>query len=220
MNPLRLFVVILLAATPALAAPVTRPTATITFDTSKAPDLADFAARAKVAADAWYPKLVALLPGEGYAAPTDVTVTFDPDYKGVAACSGTKIVCNPEFYRKHPGDVGSIVHELVHVVQGYGYGDRPTWLVEGIADQIRWFVYEPAEKRSKLNPDKARYDASYQTSGAFLDWAQRKYDPKLVEKLNAACRKGKYDKSLWKTMTGKSLEELGGEWKQSLRDGE
>ena len=200
------------------AGPSTRPAATITFDTSKAPDMADFAARAKKTADEWYPKLVDLLPSKDYTPPKDITVTFDPEYKGVAACSGDKIVCNPEFYRNHPDDVGSIVHELVHVVQGYGYGQHPSWLVEGIADQIRWFVYEPAEKRSKLDPDKARYDGSYQTTGAFLDWAQRKYDKKLVEQLNAACREGKYDKNLWKKLTGKSLEDLGAEWKQSLRD--
>ena len=202
---------------PAAPAAATRPAVVITFDVTKAPDMADVAARAKPVAEDWYPKIAALLPGDGYAPPTHVTVTFDPAYKGVAACSGDKIVCNPEFYRKHPGDVGSIVHELVHVVQGYGYGDRPTWLVEGIADQIRWFVYEPAEKRSKLDPDKARYDASYQTSGAFLDWAQRTYDPALVADLNAACRAGKYDRALWKTLTGKSLQDLGAEWKASLR---
>ena len=201
------------------SAPATRPAAAavITFDTSKAPDMADFAARAKPVAEEWYPKIAALLPVEGRRLPREVTVTFDPEYKGVAACSGNRIVCNPEFYRNHPGDVGSIVHELVHVVQGYGYGDKPTWLVEGIADQIRWFVYEPAEKRSKLDPDRARYDASYQTSGAFIDWAQRTYDPTLVAELNAALRAGKYEKAMWKELTGKSLEDLGAEWKASLR---
>ena len=204
-------------ATAPADSPATRPAVVITFDTAKAPDMADFAARAHKVADDWYPKIAALLPSDGFTPPTQVTVTFDPAYKGVAACSGTKIVCNPAFYRDHPDDVGSIVHELVHVVQGYGYGDRPTWLVEGIADQIRWFVYEPAEKRSKLDPDKARYDASYQTSGAFLDWAQRTYDPRLVADLNAACRAGEYDRAIWKTLTGKSLEELGTEWKASLR---
>ena len=102
-------------------------------------------------------------------------------------------------------------------MQCYGYGGRPTWLVEGVADQVRWFVYEPAEKRARLDPLRARHDASYQTSGAFLDWAQRTYNPRLVTELNAACREGRYREAVWTTLTGKTLEELGTEWKQSLR---
>ena len=54
--------------------------------------------------------------------------------------------------------VGSVIHEEVHVVQQYGYGRRrggtsnPVWLVEGVADYIRWFKYEPEDKRPHPSP--------------------------------------------------------------------
>ena len=38
----------------------------------------------------------------------------------------------------------------------------------------------------------------------------------MVKQLNTALRQGKYDEDLWKQLTGKSAEELGDEWKQSL----
>ncbi len=41
-------------------------------------------------------------------------------------------------------------------------------------------------------------------------------DQELVTKLNAAIRKGRYSKDLWKTLTGHALEELGSEWRTAL----
>jgi hypothetical protein len=35
-----------------------------------------------------------------------------------------------------------------------------------------------------------------------------------VQKLNAAGRAGKYREELWKEVTGKSIQELGDEWKR------
>ena len=39
----------------------------------------------------------------------------------------------------------------------------------------------------------------------------------MIPKLNAAMRTGKYDEGMWKDLTGKTLEELGKEWKESLK---
>jgi hypothetical protein len=44
----------------------------------------------------------------------------------------------------------------------------------------------------------------------------KKYDKEIVRKLNAAMREGRYTEALWKEITGKSAEELGQEWKQTL----
>ena len=38
-----------------------------------------------------------------------------------------------------------------------------------------------------------------------------------MQKLNAAMRQGKYDDELWKKYTGKALEDLGREWKETLK---
>jgi hypothetical protein len=114
---------------------------------------------------------------------------------------------------------------MVHVVQGYGRVRRddpnatrmPGWLVEGIADYIRWFLYEPQTKGAEIttrNLGRAKYDASYRITGNFLNWVTTKYDLNIVQKLNAAGRAGKYREDLWKEATGKTVQELGNEWKR------
>ena len=45
-----------------------------------------------------------------------------------------------------------------------------------------------------------------------------KHDKDLVRKLNAAMREGKYKEEIWKELTGKTVEELGQEWKRSLAE--
>jgi hypothetical protein len=191
--------------------------ATITVDTSAAPEFEEYGKQIQAVAEEWYPKIVAMLPSEGYTAPQTITIVFDPEYKGVAACAGDRIVASTKWFKERPEDVGAFVHELVHVVQHYSDGDRPGWLTEGIADYIRWFVYEPESARPKPNPEKSKYSDSYRTSGHFLDWTLKTYDKDIVVKLNAACREARYSDELWKEYTGKTLEELGAEWKASLK---
>jgi hypothetical protein len=114
-------------------------------------------------------------------------------------------------------------------VQQYGRARRnnpnaprvPGWLVEGIADDIRWFKYEPQSKGAEItarNISRARYDANYRITANFLDWVSEKYDHEIVRKLNGAARDGVYAESLWKDYTGKSVQELGDEWKKSLEE--
>jgi hypothetical protein len=189
----------------------------IEVDTSQVPEMNDYGVKVKALAEEWYPKIVAMLPSDGFVAPDHIVITFVKDMKGVAATGGDRINCAPKWFKDHPEDLGAIVHELVHVVQHYTKGDRPGWLTEGIADQIRFFRYEPESKRPHPNAQKAKYSDSYRTTAAFLDWAQRTYDKDLVVKLNAACREARYSEDLWKEYTGKTLEELGKEWKQQLR---
>jgi hypothetical protein len=158
-----------------------------------------------------------MLPSEGFVAPDQVTITFKKDYNGVAAAGGTRITCSVKYYKDHPDDLGSIVHELTHVVQRYPRrGTRPGWLVEGIADYIRFYNYEPVKARPNPNPARAKHTDSYRTTAHFLNWAQEKYDKQLVVKLNTDCREARYSEDLWKQYTGKTLEELGAEWKESL----
>jgi len=121
--------------------------------------------------------------------------------------------------------IGSVVHEMVHVVQSYGGARRqnpqavrtPNWLVEGIPDYIRWFLYEPETKGAEItarNLARAKYDASYRLTGNFLNWVTQRYDREIVRKLNVAAREGKYAETLWKDWTGKTLQELGEEWRR------
>jgi hypothetical protein len=202
----------------------------ITIDTTETPDLTEWA-KTELApvVRQWYPKLVAMLPSEGYEAPTRVSITFSTSMRGVAATGGTRVRCAAAWFRQNlQGEAkGAIVHELAHVVQNYGLARRnnpnatrtPGWLVEGICDYIRWFLYEPETRGAQItsrNIARARYDASYRISGNFLDWVTRTHDKDIVVKLNAAAREGRYNEDLWKTATGRTLQELGDEWKAHL----
>jgi hypothetical protein len=200
------------------------------FDVTLAPDLRDWVEKdlTPVVRD-WYPRIVKLLPSDGYEAPATVTIAFREGMRGTpAAAGGNRISCNIEWFRGNlRGEAkGAVVHELVHVVQQYGRARRnnpnatrtPGWLVEGIADYIRWFLYEPESKGAEItarNIARARYDANYRISANFLNWVTGKFDKELVKKLNAAAREGKYNEELWKEWTGKTVQELGDEWKKA-----
>lgn len=196
------------------------------LDVSETPDLADWA-REKVIpmARTWYPKLVEMLPSEGYQAPRKLRIHFDPAMRGVAATSGTLVRCAPEWFRANlKGEaLGAVFHELVHVVQQYGrrrnVSPVPGWLTEGIADYVRWFRFEPESKGAEItarNLPRARYDGSYRITANFLNWVSLKHAQDLVPRLNAAIRQGQYQKSLWVEITGKELEELGAEWREAM----
>ena len=47
--------------------------------------------------------------------------------------------------------------------------------MEGIADYIRFFKYEPGKLRT-LKPEQAHYDGSYRVTAAFLGFVTEKYD--------------------------------------------
>jgi hypothetical protein len=201
----------------------------VTIDTSDAPDLTEWT-HANVApmAREWYPKLVELLPSQGFEAPREVTIRFLEDMQGVAGTSGTRIQCSAEWFRQNlKGEaLGAIFHELVHVVQDYRRGRRenpnagraPGWLVEGIADYVRWFKFEPQSHGAEItarNLRRARYDASYRITANFLNWASEKYATNLVPRLNAALRAGEYNDGTWKEISGHTVVELGDEWRQA-----
>ena len=193
----------------------------ITFDYSEAPELKDWVeTKLKPVCVQWYPMIVAMLPSDDYAAPKKFSIAFRKEYRGVAAAAGTRINCSIDWFSKNlDGEaVGAVVHEMVHVVQQYRRGPtrNPGWLVEGVADYIRWFLYEPESARPKPRPDRANYNDSYRTTGHFLNYLTAKYDKDIVKKLNAAMRHGKWSDDLWKELTGKTADELGAEWKATL----
>jgi hypothetical protein len=98
----------------------------ITIDTSKAPDMTDWAEHklAPVLAQ-WYPKICAMLPTQGYTPPTNFSVVIKPG-NGVAATGGTRVTANATWFRGQLDKqaVGALLHEEVHVVQQYGGGRR------------------------------------------------------------------------------------------------
>ena len=185
-------------------------------DTNDAPDLKEWGNKAGTLCVEWFPKIAALLPSDGFTAPKDVTLYFDPKMKGVAHALGGKITISAAFVRGHPDDWGMVVHELTHVVQSYPNGG-PGWLIEGIADYIRIVHFEPQAPRPKLDPAKASYKDAYKTAAMFLEWIEQHHTAGVVVKLNAALRAGAYKDELWANLTGKTVDELWALFMKSLQ---
>ena len=120
---------------------------------------------------------------------------------------GDSIHISVPWIKAHPDEFGLVIHELVHVMQRYPDGNRPDWLVEGIADYIRWWRYEPEAPRAKIGP-KASYRDSYQTTAAFLAWLVASYDKRIVRRLDQSLRDGAYRDDVFEEVTGKKLDEL------------
>lgn len=209
----------------------------VVMDTSNAPEITDWAHRVLVpVAKEWYPKIAQMLASPGFEAPTECAVEFrdlgpvsDAPGQIVAFTQGTTIICRAEWFRQNTaGEAGGcVVHEMVHVVQQYPQqqdapaqeGQLPIWLVEGIADYIRWFLFEPQSHGADItaaNLSAAQYDASYRITGNFLNWVAGQYGTNVIARLNAAGRKSEYRPALWKEITGRELGELGRDWRKSL----
>jgi hypothetical protein len=123
---------------------------------------------------------------------------------------------NADWIKAHPDDFGMVIHELTHVVQAYHH-QNPGWLVEGVADYIRWWRYEPESPRTPVNPEKAKYTDSYRTTANFLAWVVGQNHRTLVPELDKAMKDGTYSDDLFEKITGKSLDTLWADYIATLR---
>jgi hypothetical protein len=186
-------------------------------DVADAPEMQEWIDKAADICTRAYPMINDELKADGYKPPRVVKMALKKDYRGVAAAGGGRITGSVKFFKDHPDDFGAMVHETVHIVQRYGRRrGNPSWLVEGVADYIRFFKYEPG-KIGRLNVERARYDRSYRVTAAFLAYVTDKYDKELVKKLNKAMRAGEYKEDMFKELTGKTVQELDEEWRTALR---
>lgn len=158
-----------------------------------------------------YPKQAKL-----YNANTSKKVIFvvDPKYIGIAAASGNIVRFNPGWFVKNPGDIDVVTHEVMHITQSYPGDAGPGWVTEGIADYVRYKMgVDNAGAGWTLTPFSTTqsYNNAYRITARFFVWTEQHYNKKLVKKLDTAMRGKTYDSSLWKTLTGKTVDEL---WKE------
>jgi hypothetical protein len=146
-----------------------------------------------------------------------VTMIIDTSYKGVAATDDGIVHINPEWLHKHPEDIDVVTHEVMHIVQDYkGYG--PGWLTEGIADYARYkFGVNNTAANWKLPDYKPtqNYDNAYRITARFLLWLETKVKPGIVKVLDKQMRDHTLTDNTWKTLTGKTLEELWKDYSQN-----
>lgn len=194
--------------TPALTG---KPSAAINVDYSETPDLAEWALRAQKDAEEQFPIIAERLHSDGFVPPRQIMMFFKKDMKGIAHTIGARMYYAEGWIKANPKDHGTVIHELTHVIQQYH--NAPGWLTEGVADYIRWWNWEPAANRGRINPRSAKYTNGYQDAAAFLVWIEKTYDKELVYKMNKAMREGAYKDSLFVEYTGKDIPTL---WKEFL----
>ncbi len=145
------------------------------------------------------------------AALKKISFIIDPAYTGVAATGGGVARYNPKWMKDHPEDIDVVTHEVMHVVQSYGRGGGPGWLTEGIADYVR-YIYGVNNVKGKWTlpdyKDGHHYTNSYRITARFLVWLEQTGHKTLVNQLDKASRDHVYTPELWKTITGKTLDEL------------
>ncbi len=186
----------------------------IETDTTKAPELKEWAEKVAKLCEKWYPRINEEFASEGFKPTTSIKMIITPDYNGVAMAGGNRITGATKWFKAHPEDLGAMIHETTHIVQRYRGRGNPGWLVEGVADYFRFFIYEPG-KIGRIARDP-HYNQAYRTTAAFLKFVTDKYDKDLVKKLNKAMREGTYKDQMFKDLTGKTLPELDEEWRTSL----
>lgn len=192
----------LLSATKTVGAPV------VSVDTAAAPDLEEWGKNAKALMEQWYPMVWGLLGTQDAKPMSTIKVTFQLKQDAPAYATGGGIFVSVPWVRAHPDDFGMMIHEMTHLVQAYpGSRSTPGWLVEGIADYIRWWRYEPEAPRPKIT-EKNKYTDSYRVTAFFLAYLTHKYDHGLVQKLDKAMKERRYTDTLFTDSTGKKLDEL------------
>ena len=177
--------------------------------TNNSPDFST-ALRAKMIATFFqvYPQLVNTFNKK---AAKEVTFNIDTAFKGVAGAGGGQVVFNPDWFKKHPGDIDVVTHEVMHIVQDYGNTNGPGWLTEGIADYVRFkFGVDNQGANWSLPVFKPtqHYDNAYRITARFLNWMEVNGNQGIVVKLDSAMRSNTYKESIWKELSGKTIDEL------------
>jgi len=174
----------------------------ITVDSSEAPELSQWAEDGAVLMKEWYPRLSNLLSSPDFEPPAEVTLRIRRSDKGVGATSGTKIVVSSSWIEKHPGDVGLLIHELVHVIQNYPAGKGPIWVTKGIADYLHWAIFEgKSAAKFPVPKDPQGYKKGYQPTAGFFLWLETKKAPGIVCQFNTAMRNGQYSPDIFVNAT-------------------
>ncbi|MCW3099553.1 MAG: hypothetical protein JWL77_5171 [Chthonomonadaceae bacterium] len=183
------------------------------IDLSEAPDLAVWAQKAELQMESFWLDTAALLYSDGFLTPNMVNVVYrtGPNVTPVAATGGGVMTVNSAWCRQHPEDTGLTVHETAHVIQSMS-AYNPVWLIEGVADYIRWIKFEPENYRVRINARTATYHDSYRTTATFLAWCELHYDNRLVTHFNHDVRFGKYTNARFKQYCGKDVDTLWAEF--------
>lgn len=156
-----------------------------------------------------YPKLA-----ERFNRGAPLSVYFEVmDHQHLASATGTTVTYSADWLLENPQDHDIVVHELMHVVQSYP--DYVVWITEGIADYVRHYYGTNNEAQGwrleEPGPD-ATYVRGYGMAARFFIWIEQRYNPELVNRLDALLREGAYNDAKWVQLTGKTVDTLWAEY--------
>ena len=175
---------------------------------SEVPALLDWAHETRALLVTWHPRIDDLLRTEGFTVTHSIALNIEKSDEGVAETSGDVITVFSHWIEKHPADVGLAVHELVHVIQAYPSA-APSWITEGVADYIRFAIFEGKPQSWFPVPAAEQgYKSGYRVTAGFLLWLESEISRGIVKTLNTAMRRGAYSDELFKSETGRLLDEL------------
>lgn len=183
---------------------------TLSVDYSRAPDLAQWVtASVAPAIKQWYPVIGDALAAPDYADGCAIRIALDPNYTervALTVAATGLITVNASYFRNNQRDIGAMIHEAAHVIQNYPPG-APYWIVEGIADWVRYYMYK--DRNVGMPPPSAYYTDGYATAAYFLEWVRANYDPALIRKINTAAHRGAYsDAIILQAAGGQTLDQL------------
>lgn len=159
-----------------------------------------------------YEEIVRLIDAPTNGLARELEVRFSNDMKpGVPGyASGNVMTISVPHLLRDPYDLrGLFVHELTHVAQAY-HGVGPGWMVEGLADAVRYRLSaadDPWRKRQDaIPPAKVDYHNAYGEAARFLLWIEGQGHPGLIAKLSRAMKERRDGAAELKSLTGRDAD--------------
>jgi hypothetical protein len=182
-------------------------------DYEAVPEMSAFAKQVANLCEENYPKIKQIL-SDGKSQPP-YQIIFKQKQANPGETRGSVVYLSSEWFVAHPDDLGAIVHEIAHVVQGYPSG-QPFWLVEGIGDYVRYKLgFQNSWSYPHCGVGSESYDSGYWCSAAFLMFIEKNYNQDIIAELNEDLRKNRYQDSLFQSYAGKTIGALWQECKQA-----
>jgi hypothetical protein len=185
---------------------------TITLNPAIPANLVGFMNNGKSILQTWYPKFNVKL-GSVAGVATSFPMETEPNTGYAAYVPGgeDKIVVDEGWAADNLNNVvalGVFLHEGTHIIQRY---TGMSWVVEGVADYMRNFVYGEGTYGT-FNNATATWMDGYDNTAAWLNWVSTTYNkPNLVKDLHVSLgttNPATYNGEWFRTQTGLTVGEL------------
>ena len=108
---------------------------------------------------------------------------------------GRTIFLKTDWFKNHPEDYGTIIHEIAHAIMNIQVAiEEETWLIEGLADYVRdllGYASIGGDLPSFPHYEVHRIFDGYQATAHFLLWVAKKYGDIEIKNLARIISQGK-----------------------------